>query len=500
MRRGRPRIWSVAVPLVAVSLLAASCSGGVPAGTGSTTANHYTPLPSEPATPSSQSADGGPTPAQGASPLGAHWDQSRITSFEPYLRSVSGSVTYYEATWCKLEPTQGLPRWGPLDKALESAQQLGITLYVKIRVGACWATGGPAQHVRGNADKTESAMPTDLGTYEAFVKSLVGRAEAKGVNEFAVENEVNSASYWSGTPQQYQALAEVASRTIRATAPGAVVADAGLSSTSYGYGIADRLLKAGEGAKAVEAYDTYFARRIGTRGDQIPRVTDVTQLKDVLASEQGQRNLAYLQAVRELAARKVVDVRQVHFYEKWDAIPALLDYLHAETPAGTPIEAWEVGSFWKGASATEDERVEEMVKSLALFLAGGVRRAVWLPLATSENNRHGEEIRYGLLDPDGTVRGTGEAMRLMVQASRGAKVVPVRSGPLQGVAFTRAGRTDLVVWSDAGPVTVQLGRGAMSALATTAGAGLRPTGAGHVSVGGQPQILSTSLPLSKAIG
>lgn len=470
------------------SLLLAGCTSVGTAQDPPETA--YRPLPSAVDYPAR-------APEEGSSPFGAHWDPSRISAFSAYLEGMHGTATYYEATWCRMEPAEGLFRWRSLDRAIRTAQRFGITLFVKIRTGTCWATVGEAQYVRGHAGKTESSMPRSLARYRSFVRTLVRRAAAGGVREFAVENEVNSPSYWAGTVGQYVRLVEVAARTIREAAPAALVVDAGLSSTCYGYGVADRLLQAGHPEEAVRAYATYFARRVGTRGEQLPAVSDDAELRAVLDSEQGRRNLAYLRATEQLLREGTVDVRQVHFYEWWTAVPALLDYVHATTPTGVPVEAWEVGSFWVGASGDDAERADEMLRTLALLVAGGVRRALWLPLAVHADNWRGEEVRYGLLDPDGRLRATGAAAKLLVALSRGAAVHAVHRGGLDGVAFRTAGRTALVVWSsDENEVPVRLGPGARAASPGTA---LRPIGEVAV-VGTTPRLLVTSLPLARTAG
>jgi hypothetical protein len=179
----------------------------------------------------------------------------------------------------------------------------------------------------------------------------------------------------------------------------------------------------------------------------------------------------------------------------WKAVPDLLEYLHAETPSGTPIEAWEVGSFWKGADVGATQRADEMVRSLVLLLAGGVRRALWLPLAASQSNRRGEEVRFGLLDPDGTVRATGVTMSAMVEASRGATMSAVRTG-LQGVAFQRSGQTTLVVWATAGVVRLDAGTGARTA---QLGAGFAASTAASVQIGSQPQLVQTTRSLTELL-
>ena len=72
-------------------------------------------------------------------------------------------------------------------------------------------------------------------------------------------------------------------------------------------------------------------------------IRDRAGLEQALTSEQGARNLTYLALMNDLAGRKVVDVRQIHFYETYSSVPALFSYLRADHTASTPIEAWEVG-------------------------------------------------------------------------------------------------------------------------------------------------------------
>lgn len=469
----RGRAGGLAMATAACCLVAA-CTGTA-TGTTSQTTPSVGPggTTSSPAPSSGSTA--GTTDASGSSPLGSKWDWSNASKYTPYLHTIKGSVTFYELVWCKLENTQGTVDWAKTDRIVKQTSELGERLMLKIRVGRCWATGGAAQYQRGSGNKTESAMPKDLGLYSNFVKSAVQRYSAQGVHEYAVENEINSPSNWAGSPSDYAKLVGVASKAIRAADPKAVVVDPGLSSTTYGYGIADRLLSQGKDAQAIQAYNDYFQRRFGTRGERLPKVATVAALRAVLASDQGKRNLAYLDLVPKLAKSKMVDVRQIHFYEKWSNIPALLAYLDATTPSGTPIEAWEVGSFWKGSTATDSERSDEMVKSVGLLLAGGVRTVIWLPLTFDPSGRNGDEPRYGLLDPNGTVRPSGEAMARMVAASRGATVLPVTDKGLQGVAFEGKSGSDLFVWSASSPVRLALAAGdqaeAVVAGGTTGAAG-----------------------------
>src|SRR5690606_35022347 len=134
-------------------------------------------------------------------------------------------------------------------------------------------------------------------------------------------------------------LVRAAAAAIRSADPDAQVVDPGISSVAYGMGGVDRLLRTGQDAAALAAYQGYFARRLGTRGRQIPPVSGPAQLRQVLAEPANARNLAFLAATERLLDAGTVHVRQVHFYEHVDGVAPLLEYLRSETPAGMPIEA-----------------------------------------------------------------------------------------------------------------------------------------------------------------
>lgn len=425
--------------------------------------------------------------AAGRTVFGAHWDWNRYQQFEPYLRKLAGSSTYYELSWCDIEKTQGSPDWSALDSIAARSKNLGIRLDLKIRIGVCWATGGTARHTRGQAGKTESAMPRDLKAYQTFVGDLVKRYKPLGVTRYAIENEVNAQQYWAGTPEQYDTLVRAAAEAIHAADPAAQIVDSGISSVAMGIGIADRLLDAGQPDQAVAAYDTYFARRIGTRGKQIPQVNDEIELQAALGHQVNQRNLAYLAVTDKLLADKVVQVRQLHFYEHPDGIGPLLDLLKATTPAGVPISAWEVGRFEKSADAAPEVVADEMTKVTGELAAAGIIDVVWLPLAFNPGNKAGAEVRAGLLEPDGAERPAGAALAGLADAGRGAAASPVDQDGLTGVAFSGNGRTSIVAWSDAAPVPVGLpGRDLGD-------------GAAVKEVGEAPVLLESDQPLDKAL-
>ncbi|WFE56504.1 hypothetical protein [Micromonospora sp. WMMD712] len=478
-RRTGRRVLLAGVALAAL-VAGAACSDGpaprpAPSATGPSAA-----------TPSAGATGAPPAGAPARNPFGAHWDWSRHDQFVPYLEKLSGSATYHELSWCDIEKTQGSPDFSAVDRIAERSRQLGITLHLKIRTGVCWATGGTAKFTRGQANKTESAMPRDLAAYQSFVRALVQRYAPYGVREYAIENEVNAQQYWAGSPEDYRRLVTAAAEAIRSADPQAKVVDSGMSSVAYGMGVADRLLRAGQPDQAVAAYQAYFQRRIGTRGRLIPAVADPAALRAALDNTQNSRNLAYLAVTEKLLDDRVVDVRQLHFYEHFSGVPALLDYLRAETPTGVPVQAWEVGQFWKDGADDAAARGDEMVKVVGQLVAGGVHEVLWLPLAYNPDNRAGAEVRYGLLDPDGTQRQAGAMMAALAAAARDATVEPVNAKGLTGVAFRRGAESTLVVWSTTG--------GTVS-LPATAGVTGGPVGAdpaartGALPIGPSPVLL-----------
>lgn len=428
----------------ALVVLLAACTGDAP---------DYVPPSSTSGVPTTTPSPATvPSAGVGEGPVGAKWDWGRFNAVEPYVRRLAGGATFYELVWCQVEPQQGKRDWKTLDRIASRAERTGVELMLKIRVGQCWATGEKGQFVRGGKNKTESGVPRSDSEYTDFVTEAVRRYSPRGVKVWAVENEVNSPSFWSGSAAQYEHLVETAARAVRAADPGAVVVDAGMSSTSYGVGIAQRLLDQGQDDAAVQAWNTYYSRRFGTRGDELTEVTGVDELRGVLAAEQQLRNAEFLAATTRLLEKGVVDVRQVHFYEDASAVGLLTDYVQATTPADVPVELWELGSFVRGAELSQDDQIADLVQKMSLFLASGVRKVIWLPLIPNPAGRNADEPRSGLLGTDTAVRPLGEVYARVAADARAAQADPVAEGDLRGVTFTRGNQSVAYVWSTGDPV------------------------------------------------
>jgi hypothetical protein len=480
---GRPRPAApLAIALLLTLGVAAGCTGGGDAD-GSTP------------TPPSKEVQGYTGPAvQGATqPIGLKWDWSTLDRYLPFVKDLTGGATFYEFEWCQVEPRQGQLDWGLVDRVVRSSQRLGYDLMLKIRVGSCWATGGRRGEERGDKRKTVSAMPQDLDAYQAFVRTVVERYRSLGVRQYAIENEVNARNFWDGSPEQYEQLARAGGRAVHDADPKAEVLDSGIASPIYGVAIAERLLTQGRDDDAVAAYQRFYARR----GSQYSRVENAAELRSVLGRDLTRRGLAYLAATQRLARDKAFDVYQLHFYEPWDNVPALLEYLRATLPSTLPIEGWEVGMFQHGAFEEQGEdqqvRAGEAAKTVSLLLAGGARRVVWLPVAAPDDAK---ELRFGLVDAGGGVRPAGEVVKRLAAAAEGATWRAVTSAETTGVAFGRGKQTVLVLWSEQGATVPETARPGAKA-STLSGAAVQWGEAG-LRLGSEPFVVSVPLTLDEA--
>ena len=485
---GRPLAVRLPAILLAVCLPLAGCT--------TRHASRATPAPSTGAP--AQAPGAGPTSPAGSAPLGVKWDWSRVEQFTPFLRQLSGGATFYELVWCDVEPNRGQRDWSQVDAVAQTTRQLGYALLLKLRVGSCWATGGTRGRVRGVRRTTASAMPLRLDDYRAFVRAAVQRYAAMGVHTWSVENEIDAQQFfWDGTPEQYEQLATVGAAAIRSADPGASVFDSGLASPVYGVAIAARLLGEGRGGEAVATYQRYYAQRHQAGGAAFPPVADVTGLRSVLADTAARRALDCLAVTQRLARQHVIDGYQLHFYEPWDNVPALVAYLHDALPPSFPIQAWEVGAFWPGGPADPESLAAAVTKTVTGLLAGGVRRVIWLPLAYNPARRQDGELRFGLLDPNGGVRPSGAAFLRLAAAARGAAWRAVSGGGISGIAFGRDSASTLVLWSDAG-ATLPPPRTPGSKATGLTGEPL-PLGPAGLRLGQQPILVTVPARLAEAV-
>ena len=109
-----------------------------------------------------------------------------------------------------------------------------------------------------------------------------------------------------------------------------------------------------------------------------------------------------------------------------------------------------MGRFWPDASSDDAVQASETIKTVALLLMGGVERIDWLPLAYNPQGRNASELRFGLVNPDGSVRPSGEVFQQLAAATSSSVPRVLGGNGFAAIAFERADGTTVIAWSDSG--------------------------------------------------
>lgn len=383
------------------------------------------------------------------SPLGAKWDWPRYEMYKALIEGLGGA-TFYEFEWCQVEPEEGHRSWQRVDRNVDRLVASGLRPYLKVRIGSCWATGGSVDEPRGAQEKTPSAMPLNTAAYRDFVEEAVRRYTPRGVRTYAIENEANVPEFWAGTPLEYGTLVREGAAAVHGSGTDARVFDSGLSSTAYGVGIARHLLEQGREQEAVAAYNRYYERRLPARAQDFPPASSAEDLVHAFHTEQGRRNLAYLDATFALVRDGVIDGYQLHFYEHWSQVEPLLEFVRSEAGNRLPIEAWEAGIFWPASSGDLDVLADETTKLVVSLLGGGVDQVIFLPLAWDPGGTQDREVRWGLFEPDGSPRPAAAALLQIAASTSGGETrwERIAHDQLQGVVLKSSEHWLWLIWSD----------------------------------------------------
>ena len=394
-------------------------------------------------------------PTHTSTPLGAKWVWAQFDEVKPYLTELKGGHTYVEVVLCDVEKSKGVFDWAVPDSYVTRAREIGITSLVKLRTGRCWATPGEPKFSRGHG-VTESAMPGDMGVYTDFVTQAVRRYSDLGVSEFAIENEVNSPSFWDGTPSEYAVLARAGAQAVHAAEPSALVVDGSVSSAGAGYAVAKGLLDAGREADAVATYQAYYERRFGTRDGEaaINEVASPAELRAELARPGPASMVAFMDVINGLFDEGVLPDAPGALLRGMAGTAGHLDLPAVEArPTSVPLELWELGIWDDDRGVGKDQRVAEVVKATVIALAAGAQKVLWLPLLDNPAGRLGQTL-HGLVSSSGDVLGSASAFALIARAAAdGAAVRPVTRAGLAGATFDSAPAT-MVTWARGEPVAL----------------------------------------------
>ncbi len=404
--------------------------------------------------------DGVLAPVGTPNPLGARWNWFRYETdgFGQAVRDLAGGSTWIELVWCDVAGQPAALNWTIPDRAFSEAIELGYTLAFKLRTGSCALTVDPASDV--DPRRASSSPPVDTDSYLAFVREAVTRYSSQRVHLWAIENEIDAANAWMGTDGEYAALARAVVPVVREADPQAVVADAGVSSVVYGIAVAASRIDDGDPAGALGWFQEFSRRRAEGGGYRFGVASTSDELSALLAAPDAVRALDALDAILALHAENLFDVYQLHWYDPWTLLADALGFVREQLPTGRPVEAWEVGVAWPGPGYDPDEHALDTVRLVAVLLANGVQRVIYLPVFQTEGSRlQPVEIWRGLYEPDARPRPAAAVYETLTRLSAGDDVSfePIAADPdpdaaredgLSGLVIGRPDTTAFVVWSD----------------------------------------------------
>ena len=292
-----------------------------------------------------------PAPSQraGPNPFGVMLPSSLVRSPQGMQLAKGLGVVYYRPA------SLFLSGWDGTCSECDAAVKAGLQLVLTVR----------------NSGPLPTFPPDDLTAYRRTLGQVLDQYRPAVL---VVENEENSALFYTGTPEEYAAELEAACEV--AHQKGISCANGGLVSALVALLVYDHYRELGEDAKAED-----FAVRALT-----PEVR--RELNSQQAQEQIRKGKALLQAYPGTG----VDFVNFHWYvADTRALEEAVAYLRGET--GLTVITNEIGQF------TDDPGQTTAV--MGKIVEMGLPIAVWFGL-------DGPKAR-GLVDPGGTLRPTGKA-------------------------------------------------------------------------------------------
>jgi hypothetical protein len=136
------------------------------------------------------------------------------TPFMEQARALGTRVARIYFTWNQIEPQPGRYDWSAVDALLDQLEPAD-DLWVTVVSASRWATRQPT-------DFLPASMPRDNAAYQMFVGALVSHCRGM-VRYWQCNNEPSNPGLWSGSAEDYAALAGSFAQTVRKADPDAEI-------------------------------------------------------------------------------------------------------------------------------------------------------------------------------------------------------------------------------------------------------------------------------------
>lgn len=418
--------------------------------------------------------------------FGAQIDPNEISDVCSSAQNLGVKATIVWIGLGEFEPERGVFRFDNFDNRLKPYFDCGLDVGLHVQLkGARWAgsagnfAGNRATGQAGAAQKKRmqnQTIPPPQDVYNAAYQ-LAGHFKGK-IHFYSLENEANSPSGWSSTPESYFELLNSFTQGIKAADPSNVVEDSGTGGTAYGIIIASQLLQNGKQEEAVNFANHYY-EHFGI-GDELINISSVADLNTFLSEPVPSAGLKSTSAWMPLLSSSSAqyDRIQIHYYAPWDLLPTVFNYVKTGMEQGgkvRPIDIWELGYGWSGYGLPSQNgynpsaHAQDTVKLLTIAAGEGANRIIyWRFTDTSHKKPTNDQTstsRTPGLVKNGTPNQAGIAYKVTVSKLAGAtsaQRVNVGNPNVWIYKFVNNGKNIFVVWSTS-PATVNLNQAGFSA-------------------------------------
>lgn len=306
------------------------------------------------------------------------WPDARIASIRLWDTD--------DTRWSDIEPARGKFNWEGLDRWLKLAERnKADVIYTFGRVPK-WANG----------DKHQSVPPTDLKTWDEFVRAVVRHSKGR-IAAWELWNEPNDPNFWTGDLSTLLQMSERAYRIIKAEQPRAIVLTP--SATWHD-------------TSPSQWFDKYFSAGGAAFADVIAFHGYVGTSPEGLTVE--------LQKIRDVAKKNGVD---------------------------KPI--WDTESSW-GVDAKlsdPDAQAAFLARSYILHVSQGVHRFYWYAWDGSDGGFTSADKSWGTLwDAKNGVQPAGLAYRA-VHTWLGEAKLPLYCNAANSIWQCKLDENSLIVWN-----------------------------------------------------
>ncbi|MDP2012621.1 MAG: hypothetical protein Q8L05_00155 [Actinomycetota bacterium] len=129
--------------------------------------------------------------------------------------------------WKDINPSNGVFNWTVLDQRVAQAEASGAVPMLVLGLTPQWAATDPsAGDPRWGLGS--ASPPSDFNTYRTYVDAVVSRYGGR-IGAYEVWNEANLVTFWTGTTDQMAQITKIASDTIKAKNPSAIITAASVT-------------------------------------------------------------------------------------------------------------------------------------------------------------------------------------------------------------------------------------------------------------------------------